>query len=149
MYVVSTPEFTAGSSPSRWTDARPRRGVRAAAQTTTTVKLADLVQLAIGLNCAAAAKNGVRLRGYTIDVALPEQYERSVLSTIDTLLGRAVRNAQWSSLVTAEATVEQGLIKLRIRYAKPAVRLDSEPIGLDWIDEFWSWHPSSQPACKH
>jgi len=101
--------------------------------------LADIVLTAIDRNRSKARKRRVRVRGYILDQASRLEYHRTLLETLDTLIGRAIENAHWCSLLTCRAGITDGEAHCHLHFAVPVIDGWRSTPRTDWIDEVWSW----------
>ncbi len=106
-------------------------------------ELADILSMAVELNRNGAMSRNVRIHCYVLDQAIDFASQLMLLNKLDLLLGRAIERAHWGSLVTCQAGIGNGQARFCIRFAIPARDEHANPSGIDWIDEVWSWSPSS------
>lgn len=113
------------------------------------VELGDLLSMAVELNRNAAQQRNVRIHCYVLDQSLELKRKDVLLAKLDILLGRAVQNAHWGSLITCQAGIENDEAKFYIRFAVPTCAEGPSTSGIDWVDELWSWSLSETVAHMH
>ena len=113
------------------------------------VELGDLLSMAVELNRNAAQQRNVRIHCYVLDQSLELERKDVLLAKLDILLGRAVQNAHWGSLITCQAGIENDEAKFYIRFAVPTCAEGPSTSGIDWVDELWSWSLSETVAHMH
>jgi hypothetical protein len=110
------------------------------------VELGDLLSMAVELNRNAAQQRNVQIHCYALDQALELERKEFLLAKLDMLLGRAVQNAHWGSLITCQAGIGNGEAKFYIRFAVRTCDEGASTSGIDWVDEVWSWSLSETAA---
>lgn len=115
-----------------------RQRVTPWAESQPAVALGDVLSMAAELNRNTAARHGVRLHCYALDQPLRVADTSALLKKLDGLLTRTLHNANWGSLVIAQANVTNGYAEFQVCYARPSACTVSTS-GIDWIDELWSW----------
>lgn len=113
------------------------------------VELGDLLSMAVELNRNAAQQRDVRIHCYVLDLSLELERKDVLLAKLDILLGRAVQNAHWGSLITCQAGIENDEAKFYIRFAAATCAEGPSTSGIDWVDEVWSWSLSETAAHMH
>ena len=113
------------------------------------VELGDLLSMAVELNRNAAQQRNVRIHCYVLDLSLELERKDVLLAKLDMLLGRAVQNAHWGSLITCQAGIENDEAKFYIRFAAATCAEGPSTSGIDWVDELWSWSLSETVAHMH
>jgi len=101
--------------------------------------LADVLSMAIELNRNKAGMHGVRVHCYVLDQATKPEDHCALLNTLDALIGRAIEQSHWGSLVTCQAGITDGEAHFHLRFAVRASNQAASPPGIDWVDEAWSW----------
>src|SRR3954470_5054826 len=66
---------------------------------TSIVNLADVLEMAVAFNRNAAGGRGIRLHCYSLDHLPVQGEEYALLDVLDRLIGSAIREALWGSLV--------------------------------------------------
>lgn len=118
-------------------------------QSDSALDLTEVLAMAVELNRNNAIRHGVRVHCYSLDQVLSGVSQDEQLQRFDAILGRAVQNAQFGSLITGQAGIRNGRIELHIRYARPTLTGASSMMELDWIDEVWCWQPGEPLASAH
>ena len=111
--------------------------------------LTEVLAMAVELNRNIAMRHGVRVHCYCLDQVLSGVRQHEQLQRFDAILGCAIQNAQFGSLITGQAGIRNGRIELDIRYARPTLTGASSMMELDWIDEVWCWQPGEPLASAH
>jgi hypothetical protein len=110
------------------------------------VNLTDVLEMAVAFNRNAAGGRGVRLHCYSLDQLPAQGEEYALLEVFDRLIGSAVRDALWGSLVVCEAGLSKGEIVVRIRHARPSSDCDTS--GITWTDLVRAWPRGKKPPKK-
>ena len=111
--------------------------------------LVDILSMAVEINRNVAMRHSVRIHCYVLDQVLDSDAQGVLLDKLDLLLGRVVRTAHWGSLVTCQAGICDGEVRIYIRFAVPAPAEAACESEIDWVDEVWSWSLDEPAAHVH
>jgi hypothetical protein len=107
------------------------------------VNLADILEMAVAFNRNVARNRDVRLHCYSLDQLPVQGEEYALLDVLDRVIGSAVRDALWSSLVVCEAGLSTSKTVVRIRYARPSSDCDASAIT--WTEVIRTWPRGEKP----